>query len=428
MNKIASTFIFFLFINTFLYAQKEKNYKLKSPDGNLIVNIQTGAKLLWSIQSSGQQIIAPSAISLQLQGGQALGDNAKIVSSSAQKINKIFAALHYKKDSVQDNCNQLTLQCKGDYGIIFRAYNDGVAYRFFTKKKGQIIIQSEEANFNFQNDDSAYIPYVNDPYPDIYSLSFESLYQHIKLSEFKKDTLAFLPVLVDVGNGKKAAILEADLEDYPGMFVQHNASTTGLSGKFAPYVLEEKTGGHNSLQSLVTKRADYIASTDGTRSFPWRIVVISNSDKELLNNDMVYKLASPSRVTDVSWIRPGKVAWDWWNDWNISHVDFRAGINTATYLYYIDFAAAHNIEFILLDEGWAPPDDIMKVVSEVDLQKIIDYGKQKNVGVWLWGGALPIDNKMEEALTRYSQMGIRGFKIDFMNRDDEKMVQFYYRV
>jgi len=361
------------------------------------VSIKAGAKLHWSAQSSGQQIIAPSAVSLQLQGGQVFGDNAKIVSSYAQKINKTFAALHYKKDSVQDNCSQITLQCKGDYGIVFRAYNDGVAYRFFTKKKRQIIIQSEEANFNFTNDDSAYIPYVNDPYPDIYSLSFESLYQHIKLSEFKKDTLAFLPVLVDVGNGKKAAILEADLEDYPGMFVQHKEGATGLSGKFAPYVLEEKTGGYNNLQSLVTRRADYIAATDGIRSFPWRIVVISNSDKELLNNDMVYKLASPSRVADASWIKPGKVAWDWWNDWNISHVDFRAGINTATYLYYIDFAAAHNIEYILLDEGWAPGDDIMKIVPAIDLQKIIDYGKQKNVGVWLWGGALPIDEKMEEA-------------------------------
>jgi alpha-glucosidase len=192
--------------------------------------------------------------------------------------------------------------------------------------------------------------------------------------------------------------------------------------------LEDKQGGHNSLQAFVTKRADYIAKTQGTRMFPWRVVIISASDKELLNNDMVYRLASPSRVEDTSWIKPGKVAWDWWNDWNISHIDFRAGINTETYKYYIDFAAANHIEYILLDEGWADSKDIMKIVPEINLQQIIDYGKQKEVGVWLWGGWLPLDQKIDEALSKYSRMGIKGFKIDFMDRDDQKMVQFCYRM
>jgi alpha-glucosidase len=143
---------------------------------------------------------------------------------------------------------------------------------------------------------------------------------------------------------------------------------------------------------------------------------------------MVYRLASPSRVEDVSWIKPGKVAWDWWNDWNISHVDFKAGINTETYKYYIDFAAANHIEYILLDEGWANSLDIMDIVPEVNLQEIINYGNQKNVGVWLWGGWLPLDKKIDEALSKYSKMGIKGFKIDFMDRDDQKMVQFFYRM
>jgi alpha-glucosidase len=180
-------------------------------------------------------------------------------------------------------------------------------------------------------------------------------------------------------------------------------------------------------QSRVTSRATFISRTAGTRLFPWRVMAIASQDKELLNNDLVFKLAAQSRLTDLSWIKPGKVAWDWWNDWNISHVDFKAGINTSTYKYYIDFAAAHGIEYIVLDEGWAKKGDIMQIIPEIDLQQIIDYGKSKNVGVWLWTGMYPIDAKMDEAFTTYAKMGVKGFKIDFISRDDQKMIRFYYR-
>jgi alpha-glucosidase len=427
-NTIVQT-VLILFISFALNAQKSKSFTLSSPDGNIQLKIEAGDKLQWSVVQQSTTVIAPSSISLQLQGGETLGDNAKITSSKTEKINSKIAAMHYKKDTITDNYNQLTINYKGDYGTIFRAYNDGVAYRFFTRKKDSIIVQSEEANFNFAGDDSAFIPYANNPHNgDKYECSFENTYEHIKLSQFKRDTVAFAPVLVEMNDGKKAVITEADLEDYPGMFLTTGKNANSLSGDFAPYVLEDTQGGHNSLQAFVTKRADYIAKTQGTRSFPWRIVIISTSDKELLNNDMVYRLASPSRVEDTSWIKPGKVAWDWWNDWNISHVDFRAGINTATYKYYIDFAAANHIEYILLDEGWADSKDIMKIVPEINLQEIIDYGKQKEVGVWLWGGWLPLDQKIDEALPKYSKMGIKGFKIDFMDRDDQKMVQFFYRM
>ena len=421
--------VLILFISSLVHAQKSKSFNITSPDGNIQLKVGAGSKLQWSVTHQSQAIIAPSSISLKLQSGEVLGDNAQITSSKNEKVNNKIAALNYKKDTVEDDYTQLTLNCNGDYGVIFRAYNDGVAYRFFTKKKDSIIIQSEEADFNFTDDEYAYIPYSNQPHNhDKYECSFENTYQHIKLSQFVKDTVAFAPVLVELANNKKAVITEADLEDYPGMFLTNGKILTGLSGDFAPYVLEDKQGGHNNLQAYVTKRADYIARTNGTRSFPWRVVVISTNDKDLLNNDMVYRLASPSRVEDVSWIMPGKVAWDWWSDWNISHVDFKAGINTQTYKYYIDFAAAYHIEYILLDEGWANSLDIMQIVPEVNLQEIIDYGKQKNVGVWLWGGWLPLDKKIDEALGKYSKMGIKGFKIDFMDRDDQKMVQFYYRM
>jgi alpha-glucosidase len=426
-------------------AQKQSAKQISSPAGNITITVETGAKLLWSVSEKGQQIIAPSPLALHLQGGEVLGDNAKIVSAKTMLVNTTFAAVHYKKDSVVDNYNQLTITCKGDYGVIFRAYNDGAAYRFFTTKKDSLIITGEEANFNFPDDDSAYIPYANDPHEgDKYQTSFENLYQHIKISQFVKDTVAFAPVLVELPNGKKAVITEADLENYPGMFLQGiNEQTVrqsgapgpatdfkmrgyNLHGDYAPFVLEEKANAHHVVQSLVAKRANYIASVAGTRSFPWRVVVVSETDKELLNSDMVYKLASPSRLADVSWIQPGKVAWDWWNDWNISHVNFKAGVNTETYKYYIDFAAANHIENILLDESWSDPGDLLKIVPAINMQEIIDYGKQKNVGVWLWGGSRPMALQMDAALDMYAKMGIKGFKIDFMDRDDEPMVQFYY--
>jgi Glycoside hydrolase 97/Glycosyl hydrolase family 9/Glycosyl-hydrolase 97 N-terminal/Glycosyl-hydrolase 97 C-terminal, oligomerisation/Cellulase N-terminal ig-like domain len=412
-------------------AQKDKVYDLASPGGATRISVTVGAAgLVWTVSHGGQAVLAPSALALQLDGGETLDGRSGPAKAVTATRDERIAALHYKKDSVQNRYRQLTLNFPaGRYGIVFRAYDDGAAYRWVTQRRDSLKIGSEKAEFNFPADEKAWIPYVNDPSPDIYTTSFENLYRTMRLSEFKRDTLAFLPVLVDLGNERKAGILEADLEDYPGMFLGAGSAAggSGLAGRFAPYPLEEHRGGHNQLQSLVTRRADYLAVTAGTRSFPWRIVVCSDQDRELADNDMVYRLASPSRVTDTSWIKPGKVAWDWWNDWNISHVDFRAGINTETYKYYIDFAADNHLGYILLDEGWSDPTDLLKIAPGVDLAEIVRYGKERNVGVWLWAGMLPLDEKMDEVMGRYSQMGIRGFKVDFMNRDDQKMVRFYYR-
>ncbi|HVX48549.1 MAG TPA: glycoside hydrolase family 97 protein, partial [Chitinophagaceae bacterium] len=388
--------------------------------------VNAGATLQWSVTHKGQPVITPSIISLITDYGDTIGANPKVISAKVETTNELIPALHYKKDTVVDNYSQLTITCKGDYGVIFRAYNDGVAYRFFTKMSTSLVMGTEQANFNFADDDSAYVAYSNDPHEgDKFQTSFENLYQHIKLSQFVKDTVAFAPVLVELPGGKKAVITEADLEDYPGMFLQAGPGNN-LHGTFAPYVLETKPNPQNDAQVLVRKRAGYIAKTTGTRTFPWRVVIISESDKDLLNNDMVYKLASPSRVDDVSWIKPGKVSWDWWNDWNISHVPFRAGINTDTYKFYIDFAAANHLEYILMDAGWSDGKSLMKIIPGIDLPAIIDYAKQKNVGVWLWAGSQPMNTDMDEVLDYYAKLGVKGFKVDFMDRDDQAMVNFFY--
>jgi alpha-glucosidase len=403
------------------FAQSAKTYHVKSPDGKIDLTVNVGKTVSWFVKHEETNVILPSAISMSLDKGDVLGKNAIVKSAKTVTANEVIKTPFYKKAEVKDNYTQLLLTFKGDYGLAFRAYNDGVAYRFVIVRKGTITVKNEEANFNFKDDDKAFLPFVNDyRNHDKFNTSFESHYDNINLSAIKKDSLAFMPVLVDLGNGKKAAILEADLQDYPGMYVT-GSQDHDLKGVFAPYPTEEASKGINY---VVNNRANYIAKTVGTRSFPWRVVVISTEDKQLANNDMMQRLAEPSRVADVSWIKPGKVAWDWWNDWNLSHVDFKAGINVPTYKYYIDFAAANKLEYIIIDEGWSDDHDLNKF--KLDVQEIVNYGKQKNVGVILWSTWYAITRDPDNLFAKFAKMGVKGFKIDFIDRDDQKAVSSLY--
>jgi alpha-glucosidase len=411
-------------------AHAQKAYNLKSPDGKISLSINVGLVISWSVKHESTQVIAPSTVSLTLSTGEVLGKNVSVSSSKTSSVNNTISSPVYKKSQVQEQYNQLIINFKNNYGIIFRVYNDGAAYRFTANRKNELVISSEEATFNFDKDYNVFIPYVRDlRNHDSYMCSFEALYDVHKLSQFVKDTLAFLPLLVDLGDGKKVAIAEAHLESYPGMYILPNtANVNGFMGHFAKYPLQESNGGHNRLNAIVDKRADYIAKLNGVQNFPWRAIIISTSDKELANNDMIFKLASPNRLSDISWIKPGKVAWDWWNDWNISGVDFRAGINTETYKYYIDFASANKLEYIIMDEGWSDQRDLVKISPRINLQEIIDYGKQKNVGVILWATWYGVQQKMDEAFSKYASMGVKGFKIDFLDRNDEVMTASTYNI
>ncbi len=426
MKRIAASLIFLLVLIPAAYCvPKAKTFEVKSPDGSIVLKVKSGSKLLWSVQHKGKQVIKPSAVSLILEKGEVLGDDAKITSSKIVSINTKFEAVNYIKSIVPDICNQFTLNCKGDWGIIFRVYDDAVAYRFFTNRAGEIFIKNEEAGFNFPEDYRAFIPMQNE-YRDgkIFNSSFEALYREIRLSQFPKDSLAFLPVLVDAGD-TKIELLEADLEDYPGMYLGLNQTGKGFKGVYAPYPLETYTKGINIIPS---KRADYIARTSGARSFPWRAVVIAEQDKDLLNCDIVQKLASPCRLEDISWIKTGQVAWDWWNDLNISHVGFRAGMNTNTYKYFIDFASANNIPYIILDGGWSVRGDITRARPEINLEELVAYGNQKNVGLIVWASWQDVLRQKEQAFPLYARLGLKGLKIDFIDRDDQLAVASTYEI
>lgn len=428
--------ILFLFVallvcsNLVVNAQKVKSYQVKSFDQLLTLSVEIGEQISWNVQHEGQQIIAPSTISMQLMSGEVLGKNPKILLAKTSRIDESFKTNLYKRAVVKDQYNQLSIQLKDNYSVTFRVYNDGVAYRFETQRKGELLVKNEEANFNFTADHKAFIPYMWDYRGDEkFNHSFEALYREQPISQFATDSLAFLPLLVDVGNGKKAVILEADLCDYPGMYLNMNSTKKGFMGEYAQYPLATKMGGYNDMNEIPTKRAEYIAKTNGKRTFPWRAVVISKYDKELLDNDMVQKLSLPCAIDDPTWIKPGLVAWDWWNDWNISHVDFKAGFNTPTFKHYIDFAAENKLQYIIIDWGWSGKTDLFEMTApELDVKEVIEYGKSKNVGVVLWASWYAVCKQIDQIFPHYAAMGAKGFKIDFIDRDDQVAVKSLYDI
>lgn len=392
-----------------------KDYTLSSPDGGLEVKITADDGISWSLYRDGTCLLTPSRISMTLEDGTVYGTG------------KFRTA----KGSEDDN-NSLTFKFK-ECDLVFKAFDDGVAYRFISRSKTPFKVVSEQAEFALPDDWSMYVPYVRD-YTDNFETqyfnSFENTYSHIRVSEWDSARLAFLPLLVEAPEGVKLCIMETDLMNYPGMYLYNGDGDTSLEGSYARYPKEMEQGGHNMLQMVVRSREDYIAKYDGATSFPWRIVAVSAEDKDLLANRLAYRLATPAAEgSDYSWVRPGKVAWEWWNDWNLTGVDFKTGINNDTYKYYIDFASKHGIEYVILDEGWAVnlKADLMQVVPEIDLEELVEYGRERNVGIILWAGYWAFDRDMENVCRYFSEMGVKGFKIDFMDRDDQMMVDFHRR-
>ncbi|MDD3685121.1 MAG: glycoside hydrolase family 97 protein [Bacteroidales bacterium] len=426
------TFIFLVLTISIFSANAQKKHILISPDEKLRVEISIGNRVSYTIQSEADTVISPSFISMKLEN-KIFGYKPTIKGTKRTCVSNTIQSPFYKRSQIKDNYNELRLIFKENFELVFRAYNEGMAYRFISTEKKDFLVIDEEAEFNLGYNSNAYIPYVRNnakTYEGQFFNSFENVYSDITLNQWDKARLAFSPIVVNRNKSKKIVIAESDLNNYPGMFLYNPNQSVTLKGKFAPYPLKEAQSKYNIVQMKVVERKNHIAECRGNKSFPWRIVIVVNNDKELADNDIVYKLASPSKVNDVSWIKPGKVAWDWWNDLNLSGVDFKTGINNETYKYYIDFASRNKIEYVILDDGWSVrgPNDLFQVVPEIDLKDLITYATERNVGLILWAGYISFNKNIEGVCKHYSELGIKGFKIDFMDRDDQPMVEFHTRV
>ena len=382
-----------------------KQYQVESPSGKITANIDCGYEMTYSVSYDGKEILSESPISISLSDGTVWGKNAKVSKAMRESVENIVENPFGQSSHIIDSYNGLTLRMKGGWSVEFRAYDDGLAYRFASIQTKPFEIVAERADFNFSADYTATVPYVrtgsDDDMQSQFFNSFENRYTVEKLSRLNPRRLAFLPLAVDA-DGVTVAITETDLNNYPGLYLYNPDGTSSLKGKHAPYPTKTVDGGYNNIQSVVTETADYIARVEGPRTFPWRILIMG-ADKDIAASNLSELLAEPSRIADISWIKPGKVAWDWWNDYNIIGVDFEAGHNTPTYKHYIDFAADNGIEYVILDDGWAAGkgEDLFVLNPEIDLEEIIGYAGKKNVGIILWAGYRAFERELEKVCRHY---------------------------
>ena len=422
MKTLALLLLSLMFIAVFKEnVAAQSSYDLRSPDGRIEIRIRSAEQLRYDVVLKGRVVLENCAISLDVEHKR-LGVQPKLTDAKQRSFDQIVEPVVRQKFArIRENYNELKMSMEGGYAVVFRAYNEGAAYRFETSMpQQQIRIYGEESAFNFPSNFMVYYPQE-----DSFFSHNERKYLPQHLSEIAPEFLATLPAVVDVGGGAKVAIAESDLESYPGLWLKGTGGH-GLAAAFPPYPLKQSLTGDRDYR--VVESADYIAVTAGTRSFPWRVIGIADRDGDLLTNQIVYLLEKPSQVQDTSWIKPGKVAWDWWNANNVYGVDFKAGINTETYKYYIDFAAKYGIAYIILDEGWYKLGNVLEVVPEINMEKLTAYAKQKNVGIILWVVWKTLDDQLIPALDQFQKWGVKGIKVDFMQRSDQILIDYFHRV
>lgn len=397
-----------------------KDIIVTSPDKNIKVTVVTGRDLTYSISFGGKKYLDRSAVSMTLSNGKVLGVNPVIANIKSQTVSRMIKPLYGITNVISENFNETAINIKGSYSVVFRVYNEGVAYRFVTNFQQDFNVVSELSNFQFTENHRAYF----------HPILSESNYRIQKISDpSPKPNYTSLPLLVKTNDGTNILIHESDVLNYPCMSLSvDTAHVNRLIANHARYPKRVQPGGYMNFNLDVKETEDYIAKTKGARDFPWRIIAFEKNDKDILSNQLVYLLASESKLKDVSWIKPGRVSWDWWNAMNLTGVPFKTGVNTATYKYFIDFAAANGIEYVNLDEDWSDPFDLMKVNKNLDVEQVINYAKSKKVGIILWCMWQTLDKQMVQAMDLFQKWGVAGLKVDFMDRDDQVVVEFHERI
>ncbi len=403
-------------------------YELFSPDSSLRLSVKVGGLLSYELWAGSQLLVSTSSVNLQLAGGKQFSEKIAVAKRANNKVSEtVTMPIPYKSKTITDNYHQLKLAFKEPFGIEFRLYNNGMAYRIDTRFKDSVTVEKE--NVSFDVDPGSFVWFANmdkRQHVDRYHTSFEAIYKKQALSDIADTMLTFAPVTVSLPSGYHLSFTDANLYDYPGMFIGITAK--GLQGVFAPVAKQEKLMEGEFPQYVVTERENYIAKTNGTRSFPWRAVLVAKNDVDLPANDMVYLLGDKPKFSDVSWIKYGKGTDEWIIGINLFNVPFVAGINTATYKYYIDFAKRFGFDQVMLDAGWSDTKDLFKINPDIDMNELATYAKKNNVRLMLWTLCATLDKQLDSALKQFSQWGIASIMTDFMDRDDQKMVNFYHRI
>lgn len=405
--------------------------KVKSPDGKIEINLLTQPTLGFEVTYESNKIFEIPTVTLTTDNSEIIGQHPKISGIKYSSTDEMIESPFYRSTEIHDNYNSCVFNVARNWDMAVRVYNDAVAYRWIYKGKKPITIKSEGIEYAFNANDTVLAPYVplnGKTIEEQLFHCFENTYTRTTAENLNQEKLVMLPMVVEVSDGIKVGLTESALENYPGFYIL-GTDSGNLKGYLPAYPKKEEQGGYDNLQSVVTEREDFIAKIDGSRSLPWRVAVIAPTDLVFAQSNISYLLGEPSRVDDISWIKPGKVAWEWWNNWNLGGVDFETGVNNDTYKAYIDFASRNGIEYVILDEGWnvGGKADLMLVVPEIDIQELVDYGAERGVGIILWAGHYAFDRNMEDVVKHYADMGVKGFKVDIMNRDDQKVIDFNYR-
>ncbi|HEY5771338.1 MAG TPA: glycoside hydrolase family 97 catalytic domain-containing protein, partial [Chitinophagaceae bacterium] len=406
----------------------QQPYSLYSPDSSIRLEIKTKEKLSWHLYSGKELLIKSTDVDLQLKDQKKLSDKLVVSSHRYTKTNEtIIVPIPYRRKTIIDKYNQLELFFKAPFSVQFRLYNEGMTYRIGTSFKDSIIIENENALFEVDGNASVWFAHMDKRQnADRFHTSFEAIYAKQNLSTIPDTMLTYAPVTISLANGYHLAISDAGLFDYPGMFLQKKGN--GLQGIFAPFAAKEKLMEGEFPQYVVTERAGYIAKTKGTRMLPWRAVLIAKKDIDLPANDLLYILGDRSQINDVSWIKYGKGTDEWITGINLFNIPFKAGLNTATYKYYIDFAKRFGFDQVMLDAGWSDVKDLFKINPDIDMNELVAYAKKSDIRLMLWTLCSTLDKQLDSALKQFSKWGIASIMTDFMDRDDQKMVNFYHRI
>ena len=414
--------LYLLGIASFGTAQKSS---ISSPNKRYNIEINLTDHISWNVSLDDIKVIENAVISMNMGFGRVLGNKPRLKNKKLVSLNELITVqVPNKNATINSRYNQLTMSFKDGYQLIFRAFDDGIAYRFIDQNNKTTVVVNEKMQLTFPENSRSYFPKEE----SMYSHN-ERQYLNMAISDIGKGSFCSLPVMFDT-NKAKVLFTEASLHNYPCMFLAGDQANS-LTAIFPNYVIEAVPNKNSSpdRNQIIKKEADFIAKVDGKKAYPWRVFIISDDDRTFVESNLVTQLSNSSKIPDADWIKPGKVAWDWYNANNIYGVDFKAGLNMETYKYYIDFASKNNIEYVILDEGWTKSTtEILEDNEDLDVPELIKYATSKNVGIILWVLWKPLYETPDEILSLYSSWGAAGVKVDFMQRSDQFVVESYEKI